>query len=268
MSGAQDTATYLYGIARSAAPLSAEGAPAGLPETSPPRLVPLGGDLQLVVGDAPLPAFSGEAIERRLADLTWVSTCAVAHERVVAHFAARAPVVPLKLFTLFASDARAVAELAGRRARIEEVLERVAGCQEWGVRVHYDAAQARRAAAADPGSGDPASSARRPASGSDFLRRKKEQQEASRTLASRAGEAAEEAFAALSGAATAARRREPVAGESGPRLLLDAAFLVPVAGTAAFERAVQAAAERLAANACEVNLTGPWPPYNFIEEVG
>jgi hypothetical protein len=256
-----DTATYLYCVVESASAPVRGGLPEGLPETSVPRLLSLGGDLWLVVGEAPLPAYSAAEIERRLSDLGWVSACAVAHERVVAHFASLAPVVPMKLFTLFQNDARAVEALAGRREQIVAVLERVAGAAEWGVRVHFDAGRARR--------GKPASAEEAPSSGRDFLRRKKEAQEAARSLARRAGEAAAETFEELARQATAARRREPPAvAEPGPRLILDAAFLVPSAGAEPFERAVQAVAERLAESACAVTLTGPWPPYNFIEEVG
>jgi hypothetical protein len=260
-------ATYLYCVVKSAGPLTLEDAPAGPPETVSPRLVPLSGDLWLVVGDAALPAFSGEEIERRLADLAWVSACAVAHDRVVAHFAALAPVVPMKLFTLFASDERAVEALSGQRERLAAVLEKVAGRAEWGVRIHFDASQAKRVTA---GTSTPAASGE-PVSGRGFLLRKKDAQEAARNLASRAVAAVEESFAELSRHAAAASRREPMAPtvvESGPRLLLDAAFLVPAVEPEGFEQAVQAEAERLAAYACEVTLTGPWPPYNFIEEVG
>jgi hypothetical protein len=264
-------ATYLYCIVQSAGPLTppegADAAPAGPPETGPPRLVALGDELWLVVGDAALPAFSGEEIERRLADLAWVSACAVAHERVVAHFAALAPVIPMKLFTLFASDERAVEALSSQRERLAAVLAEVAGRAEWGVRIQFDGSRAKRVTAAPAvpaGSGEPVS-------GRSFLQRKKEAQEAARNLAGRAGAAVEESFVELSRHAAAARRREPLAAtvaEPGPRLLLDAAFLLPAAAPEDFERAVQAEAERLAAYACEVILTGPWPPYNFVEEVG
>src|SRR5262249_9275321 len=152
-------------VVESAAAPSLEGVPAGLPETSPPRLLPLGGDLWLVVGEAPLPAFSAAEIERRLSDLAWVSECAVAHERVVAHFAPLAPVVAMKLFTLYQSEERAVADLAGRREEIEAVLDRVAGCAEWGVRVHFDGARPAGARANGPEA--------KPDSGRSFLLQKK-----------------------------------------------------------------------------------------------
>ncbi len=263
-------ATYLYCIVESTEPpippIPEEGL-AGLPETAAPRLVPLSEGLWLVVGDAALPAFSGVEIERRLGDLAWVSACAVAHERVVAHFAALAPVVPMKLFTLFASEERAVEALLAERERLTAVLEKVAGAAEWGVRIHFDASRAKRVPAISATSATPATGSGAPISGRDFLLRKKEVQEAARHRMGQVSTAVEAAFDELSRHATAARRREPVVAESGPRLLLDAAFLVPEERTEEFERAVQAVSERLAASACEVTLTGPWPPYNFIEEV-
>ena len=188
----------------------------------------------------------------------------VAHERVVAHFAALAPVVPMKLFTLYETEARAVADLAARREEIEAVLDRVAGCAEWGTRVHFDGSWAVPAERRRSGS-----ETAPPASGRSFLLRKKAEQEDVRNRLRRAGAAVEEAFDELSRQAAASRRREPPAlAEPGPRLLLDAAFLVPAAAAEAFENVVQAVAERLAASACRLTLTGPWPPYNFIEEVG
>jgi hypothetical protein len=275
---APKVAIYLYCIVESAEPPippispdpktdGAEEGLAGLPETSAPRLVPLSEGLWLVVGAAALPAFSAEEIERRLADLAWVSACAIAHERVVAHFAALAPVVPMKLFTLFASDERAVLTLLAERERLTAVLEKVAGAAEWGVRIHFDASRVKRTPATSATAATPTGSGT-PASGRDFLLRKKEAQEAARHRMGQVSTAVEAAFDELSRHATAARRREPVVAESGPRLLLDAAFLVPGERTEELERAVQAEAERLAASACEVTLTGPWPPYNFIEEVG
>jgi hypothetical protein len=54
--------------------------------------------------------------------------------------------------------------------------------------------------------------------------------------------------------------------EAGARLLLDAAFLVAKGDAAAFEAALAEGAGRLAACGCAATLTGPWPPYNFVEE--
>jgi acyl-CoA dehydrogenase len=45
------------------------------------------------------------------------------------------------------------------------------------------------------------------------------------------------------------------------------AFLVPADRRTEWEAIVERCAARLVPRACNVTLTGPWPPYNFIAEV-
>lgn len=252
------TATYVYCLVRSAAPPSLAGAPDGLPGTAAPRLLPLEEDLWLVVADASLSEYDGEEIESRLSDLSWVSDRALAHEAVVEHCAALGPVLPMKLFTLFHGDERAVAHLAGQREEIVRILDRIAGRVEWGVRILFREDEARRQAGASGNDGD------RPSSGTSFLLRKKAEKESARDLLARVRAEADRAYEELARRAVEARRRAPEAGEVGARLLLDGAFLVPAGEGEAFEAEVQRLAERLAGQSCEVTLTGPWPPYNFL----
>jgi hypothetical protein len=252
-------ATYLYCLVRAPRnPLSVEAAP-GLPGLSPPRALAVGEGLWLIVAGAPLSEYGSAEIQRQLSDLSWVSDRALAHEAMIEHFAGA--VLPMKLFTLFASDERAIANIRDNRERLVRALDRVEGRVEWGVRIRLDDVRAREVLAAEARE----SGAR--SSGTAFLLRKKLEQEASRELAGRLHAEMDATFAELSEGAAEAVRREPAATpESGGRLLLDAAFLVPVQGNAEFEAIVERCASRLAPRACDVTLTGPWPPYNFIEE--
>jgi hypothetical protein len=256
------TATYVYCLLRSAAPPSLAGVPEGLPGTAAPRPLALDGDLWLVVADAPLPEYGGTEIESRLSDLSWVSDRALAHERVVEHAASLGPAVPMKLFTLFRSEERAVAHLRQQKDEIGRMLDRIAGRVEWGVRILFRDDEARRKAAA-LGGGD---GGQLPTSGTGFLLRKKAEKESARDLAASVRAEVDRAWEELAGRATEARRRAPDLGEAGARLLLDAAFLVPTGEGEAFEAAVQRVAGRLAERSCEVTLTGPWPAYNFLGE--
>jgi hypothetical protein len=258
-------AIYLYCLVEAeGAELAAAvaGAPEGLPGASPPRALGLGGSVSLIASDVPLPDYAAEAIEERLGDLEWVSVRALAHERVVEHFAAAGTALPMKLFTLFTDEARAKADVASRLPRIARTLERLRGAREWGVRISFDPAAAQAAQE----KGEAPGSAGSPASGRDFLQRKKRRQEAARELAKSAERAAEAVYEALAGEAREARRREPVP-EAGARQLLDAAFLVPRTAATKFEAALAGQTGSLAACGCEATLTGPWPPYNFVEEV-
>lgn len=252
------TATYVYCVVQSPAAPDLAGAPPGLPKTAPLRALSLPGGLWLVAAGAPLPEYGGEEIEDRLADLSWVGDRAMAHERVVEHFAAAHPVVPMKLFTLFSSDERAVARLSERREGMERIFSLIAGRVEWGVRVLFQEGRSRQALA------EAAQREEAPGSGKNFLLRKKAEQEKARALAGQVRSEVDRAYEDLARHAAAARRHEPVPGEAGARLFLDAAFLVSKGDGEPFEESVRRWADRLAGSACELTLTGPWPPYNFI----
>jgi hypothetical protein len=249
----RSAATYLYCVVSCPGTLSTGGAPPGLPGLSAPRALPVGDGLWLVAADAPLPEYGADSIQENLQDLDWISERAMAHEAMVEHFGRTGTVVPMKIFTLFESDERALAHIRSDRGRLDRILSRIAGCQEWGVLVRFDESRAREAVA----------SRGEPASGTAFLQRKKMEKDAARTLLARLRPEMDEVFADLADLASESRRREPV---SPSPLLLDGAFLVRTEDAEDFEEAVARWAGRLKESACELTLTGPWPPYNFLEE--
>jgi hypothetical protein len=252
-------ATYLYAVVAAKAEPVAAGAPAGPPGTGPLRWLALGPGMWLAAADAPLSRYSAAAVEKGLKDLEWVSACAVAHERVIEHASAAGATVPMKLFTLFSSDARAVADLGRARTRLRAALRRIEGRREWGVRVSVDEATARTQARARAERATDGLTA-----GARFLARKGQEQKEVQGIVDLGRRAADEVFDAVSGHADQTRRHPPGASQPGLRLLLDAAFLVREARTAAFRQAVSREAERLAPHGYRVVLTGPWPAYNFV----
>jgi len=253
-------ATYLYCVVESPSPPSLARGPRGLPGAGPARTLDAGRGVWIIAADAPLAKYGEAAIARGLRDLRWVSACAAAHEAVVEHAGRSGAVIPMRLFTLFADDERALAHLRSGRRRLERLLERTRGRQEWGVRLSLDGTRTRALLRARVGAaGD------RARDGTAFLRRKQRQRDASRDLTETAIREANRAFVELERRADDVRRRTPPAGGS-VRILLDAAFLVPAARVAAFRSAARALGRRLASHGCALTLTGPWPPYNFVED--
>jgi hypothetical protein len=260
------TGTYLFCLVAAGRRPSLKGVSRGHPGMGRVRLVDVDRRLWLVVADAPLDRYGADAINRGLSDLDWVSRAAIAHEAVVESFVSAPAVVPMKLFTIFTSDARAVEHIVRERPRVDAVLKRVANHVEWGVRVALDRT---RTPAARKRPAPAATRARREAaiSGAAFLTRKKTQRDAIAELAERAREVVAELYDRLAAHARVARRRaageQPVQG--GP-LLLDAAFLVPRTRSARFERLATGASRDSARHGYRVTVSGPWPPYSFIEE--
>lgn len=252
-------ATYVFCVVAATRAPRLTRVPGGLPGMSAPRLLVIARGLFAVVADAPLRQYGEGPVNRRLADIKWVSRVAMAHEQVVEHFIAAPAVLPMKLFTMFASDARALEHLRGERVRLASAAKRVANHHEWGVRVLLDrarAAAARRKAAKPP-----------PAGGAAYLAQKKAQRDAAAELADRARGNAMNLFDRLAAKARDARRRS--AGDMpapGAALLLDAAFLVARTRTASFRALAANEARALAPQGYSVSLTGPWPPYTFVGE--
>src|SRR5437870_11517544 len=111
-------ATYVFCVIASARRPRVASKVHTLAGMAPVRLLDVQPGLYLAVADAPLSRYEETAINRRLADLEWVSRAAVGHEAVIESFTRENAVLPMKLFTIFTSDARALEHIASQRGRI------------------------------------------------------------------------------------------------------------------------------------------------------
>jgi hypothetical protein len=253
--------TYVYCVIAAARRPRLTRVPRGLPGMGSVRLLDVEEGLFAAVADAPLDRYDEAAINRGLSDLDWVSRAAVAHEAVVESFISETAVLPMKLFTIFTTDDRAVEHVRAEHRRIATVVKRVANHQEWGVRVVRD--RDRAVAAAPKKRTGPAGGR----SGVAYLTRKKAQRDAVVELAAHARETVAALYDRLATRSRLAKRRLaselPVQG--GP-LLLDAAFLVPRARAASFQALAAREARALARHGYGLTFSGPWPPYSFVQE--
>jgi hypothetical protein len=250
--------TYVYCVIAADRRPRLARVPGGLPGAGAVRLLDVDKGLFMAVADIPLDRYSESAINSGLASLDWVSRIAVAHEAVVESFIASKAVLPMKLFTIFTADERALEHVQAQRARIAGFVKRVAHQQEWGVRVVLDRTLA---AAAAPKKNQSAGT------GVSYLAQKKAQRDSAKELASRARETVAALFDRLGARSSDARRRGasemPVQG--GP-LLLDAAFLVPRARAATFKALAARESKALARHGYGLSVSGPWPPYTFVQD--
>jgi hypothetical protein len=251
-----ERAVYLYALVRSERRPSAAGAPDGLPGAARPRLLEAGPRLWLVVADAPLASYGEKAIERGLSNLDWVSRCAVAHQQVVRHFARRLTTLPMRLFTLFRGDRRAVEHVRAQARKLARVLARIEGCEEWGVRLLAEPAAPVPRGKAAPAGAD---------AGRRFLERKRELHVSARAQAASAPRAAQTAFRKLARHARA-ERRLPVVSAGASRVLIDGALLVPREKRREFKDAVARTAREAKKGGVGLTLSGPWPAYNFADD--
>ena len=231
MRGTIGRATYLYCLVhRPTAAEPREGAGRAAGHGRPPRCRPRPVALARGGGRPAGPIRGAPPSTGRLHDLDWVSACALAHEAVVEHAATLGTVVPMKLFTLFTTEARALGHIRRRRRALASVIRRIAGRQEWGVRIRTGAARAR-----------PGGRARAPraVSGTQFLMRKQREADARRRRATPAAPPVRQALAALGRLSDGARRRAiPPEASRVSGLVADAVFLVATRESPRFLEAV------------------------------
>lgn len=248
------TATYLYCLVKATRAPSLARVPAGLTGATAPVAHRVAASLWLIAADVPLSIYASPELDARLRDLDWVARAALAHEGVVEHFARSrgASVIPAKLFTMFSTIDKALADVSGRRVSLDRVMKRISGCEEWGIRIM------RQPSTAEP------QAPKRAASGTAFLTARKAARDAVTNARTEAAAAAEDSFKRLARIARDATQREKRAEPGTNPPVLEAAFLVPVKARARFKAEATRCAKACARAGAELTLTGPWPAYNFI----
>lgn len=229
------------------------------------RALSAGDRTWVIVSSVPAAKYDEATLARGLQNMDWVGRRAMAHEAVVEHFLGASAVLPMQLFTLFTSDERALDYVARERRRIDRILNRLERQLEWGLRLSFDERAARQAVEGRHRTRR-ARGAASIESGAAYLARKRELLDVTRVQLAGARRAAERLYRGMARQATEARRRRSTEELApGSRLLLDAAFLVPARRGTAFRAEVRRQVKELSGSGLVVSLTGPWPPYNFID---
>jgi hypothetical protein len=216
-------------------------------------------DLQAITGPVSLAEFGPDVINDRLQDLAWVEQKVRAHDAAVKALSALGTAIPCRFCTILPAEEDARAALARHADAIRQTLHRIDGKKEWGVKLLADTRATGAPALScddEPPSADP---------GRAYLLQKKRSGSRRDDVLRAAADAAEICHRELSALATDAallptRDRR---GSRGWHLALNAAYLVRSAGNAPFHARVEALSRQFRPHGLRLDLTGPWPPYNF-----
>jgi len=127
---------WMYGVASDDLEAFTDGmAGVGGVGGSPPRTITAAG-LTAIVGDVGDREYAEAALQRNFEDLDWLGRTARAHHAVLEAVAERGPVVPMRLATLFASDAGVTGTLQERADDFRGALSLISARSEWGVKAY------------------------------------------------------------------------------------------------------------------------------------
>jgi hypothetical protein len=226
------------------------------------------GDLTALVSRVPLSEFGEEPLRRNLNDLDWLERVARGHEAVLERTLHGATIVPLRLCTIFENEQGVRRMLDEQRLAFTAALEVLRGHQEWGVKLLADREALEAAARARSPEADAlADELDTHSAGSAYMLRRRLERRVREAADELAVGVADDVHARLQAAASDAVLNPPqnrdLSGHEG-EMLLNGAYLVETPKLGRLRELVDDLQDRHRGLGVRVELTGPWPPYNFI----
>lgn len=230
------------------------------------------GQLTVLASGVPHAGYAEEPLRRNLNDLQWLERVARAHEAVLERTLEVTTIVPLRLCTLFDSEANLRAMLERERDALLTALAALDGRQEWGVKLLADRVRLDEEARVRSEESDALENEldSRSEGGAYMLRRRLERQvrEQADVLAA---EIADDVHGRLQEWAVDAVTRPPqnreLSGHEG-EMLLNAAYLIEADRIDELRELVTELEARHRGAGVQIEMTGPWPPYNFVPADG
>lgn len=250
---------YVYAIARAGHPMPQR---IEAIDGSDRLDVVIAGDLAAFVTPVDDADFSQSVIDARAKDVEWLGSIGYRHQSVMNALMHGGTIVPLRAFTLFASDENLRRHLEAEHDRLAKLLARLDGKQEWTLRIEFDPqlwseALVRRVDTLRALSDEIAGAA----AGKAFLLRKKlddEKKRASREAEQQVVSEVERAVMEKLACDTVAETRQQRSG-AFPQINV----LLERDEEARLEELRDALTRRYAEEGVTLALTGPWPPYTF-----
>ena len=251
---------YVYGVVPAAQTSDSAFADARGVHASGAVVLVADGELAAIASEVPFAEFGEAAIEENLRDEAWLEEKVRAHEAVLEAALPRTPLVPFRFGTIYRSDEQ-VRLMLREHAYLADTLERLRGRVELGVKVFADPEAFERSHGGQA-EGEPAEGGRA------YLLRKQRDRQLAEARASFTAACAQESHERFLAAADDGRanplQRPEATGRTG-EMILNGAYLVGAEHEAAFRDALAALESSYEPDGVRYELTGPWPPYNFVD---
>ena len=227
-------------------------------------------NLHAICSPVPLTEFSQAALEENLKKTDWVRACVIAHQVTLAALLASYTIIPLKFCTVYLNRERVMQTLIDHGADFEATLNLLRGATEWGVKVYCNLpTYARQVEASSDALAAQRDAVERSRPGTAYFLRKKLEQAALREAERIVTTQVQDIHTQLAAQSRRTKlNKAQTAQEHGhsDEMFLNAAYLVENANSEEFQRTFDGLVNTLDKAGFTIDLTGPWPPYNFATD--
>ena len=224
--------------------------------------------LAALVSPVPLTQYSGDALRESLNDLEWLERIARRHEAVLEKALAGSTIVPLRLCTIYEGRDGVVDALKSEHDSFSAALERLEAREEWGVKVILDRSVLETAVrASNQELGALEAQLEASSSGGAYMMGRRIDREVRELSDRRLQELVDDVHARLQDWAVDVTLNAPqnrdLSRHEG-EMVLNGAYLVDAEKVDRFRELVRELDADYGELGASFELTGPWPPYNFI----
>lgn len=234
---------YLYGITRSGRGTIPKLA--GVDGSAAVQAAPCGG-LVCWTSRVDKKEFA-ENLAGNMENLEWLAEVSLRHQQVVAAIARSRDILPARFGTVFRTPASLAADVEKHKAVLSSDLEKISGCEEWGVKVFSLQSQAPAAIAAK--------------SGRDYLRAKAAVLHAEAPPGN--DEDVQRLARALEGVAVASAPGGGAVSRGQRGLAWQGSLLVKRPQRGKLQQLIARFSQEWEGRR-RIEVSGPWPPYSFV----
>lgn len=224
-------------------------------------------DIEAVISDVELHDFEAESIKEKLKDLEWAEPQVRAHAAVLEECMQTSSVIPWKFGTVFKTRDGLQKFLRENWKKLKDMLMKFSNRQEWGVKIYTDAEVFRQEIRKTD---DEVKKLEREiaskSKGAGFFLGKKLGNILTSKTAEKINQATAEIFETLGQQAQEKAENRLLGRQLTGKetdMILNAVFLVKKDRINDFMEALKKLNEKF--KYYEYDLTGPWPPYNFVK---
>jgi len=257
-------ALYLYAITKQAAQITLPSQ--GIEFGNVPEKIAFQ-DLIAIVSAIDITKMNKKEIEERLkTDLAWTKKNVYLHHQVIQEIGENHPVIPMKFATILKEkDLHRILE--DNYGKFKNLLQKLADKEEWGLKVYLDYEKTKDKFLTKDLADD------KVPSGHDWYWEKKKEESASRRVEERLEKTLEktinETVFDLENMAVKVSYSDPLPQALTGReeiMVLNGSFLLDKQKVPKFQKLAKKIDSKIKKNGFIVEISGPWPPYNFVEQ--
>jgi hypothetical protein len=259
---------YVYGIVKDSGSQPVGGLPEnGIDPAYPVYALPYQA-IQAIVSKVSLREFGQKELKANLEDMKWLEAKVRVHQSILETVLASHTLIPMRFCTIYQSESRVQEMLAQNYDAFMNALSWLEGKQEWGVKVYCNGKTlAQRVGEISDRVKELKAEREQKSSGAAYFLKKKMDEAIAEEMERVSDEYAQHSHDSLSSHAEEAiinaLQSKDLTGRK-EAAILNGAYLVAEEQLAAFRTELESLAEEHSDLGFIYEMTGPWPPYNFV----